>query len=118
MWKCVFDRGNEHIQSHFSLKISPLIIFFIICIDPANEYLYSGELRKNLKKKYLLIHEKVRKKSKLEIFFIHESVKIWHWGEHLLLGCYLKPEIGYTQILFGKSHLNYVYYTAKCFSWT
>ena len=34
------------IQSHLSWKISPLHLFFIICIDPANEYLYSGEVRK------------------------------------------------------------------------
>ena len=35
------------------------IYCFIICVDSANEYLYSGE---------------VRKKSQVEIFFIHENV--------------------------------------------
>ena len=34
-------------------------------------------------------------------------------GEHLLLGCYLKHEIGYTQFFLKKSHYNTVYYTAK-----
>ena len=30
-------------------KVGPLHIFFIILLDPADEYLCSGEVRKNLK---------------------------------------------------------------------
>ena len=66
VWKYDFDRGKEPIQSHLSWKIGPLHIFFIICVDSAKEYLYSGE---------------VRKKSKVEIFFYSwKRVKIWLWG--------------------------------------
>ena len=54
MRKCDFDRGKEPIQSHFSRKIGPLHIFLIISMNPAKEYLYTGE---------------VRKKSKVGIFF-------------------------------------------------
>ena len=44
-----FFRGNEPIQSHLPWKVGPLHIFFIIFMDPAKEYLYTGEVRKNLK---------------------------------------------------------------------
>ena len=61
VWKCDFDRGKEPIQSHLYWKIGPLhTSCFIICVDSADEYPYSGE---------------VRRKSKVGIFFIHE--KFW-----------------------------------------
>ena len=70
VWKCDFYRGNGPIQSHLLWKVGPLHIFFIILLDPADEYLCSGE---------------VRKKSKVGIFFYSwKSVKIWRWGDHLL----------------------------------
>ena len=70
VWKYDFFRGKRPIQSHLSWKVGPLHIFFIMFLDPADEYIYSGE---------------VIKKSKVEIFFYSwKSVKIWRWGEHLL----------------------------------
>ena len=35
--------GKEPIQSHLSWKIGPLHIFFIIFMDPANEYLWATQ---------------------------------------------------------------------------
>ena len=44
-----FYRGKGPIQSHLPWKVGALHIFFIILLDPADEYLCSGEVRKNLK---------------------------------------------------------------------
>ena len=33
-------------RSHLLGKVGPLYIFFIIFMDPAKEYLYTGEVRK------------------------------------------------------------------------
>ena len=50
-------------QGHLPWKVGPLHIFFIIFMDPAKEYLYTGE---------------VRKKFKVGIFFYSQkSVKMW-----------------------------------------
>ena len=46
VWKCDFDKGKEPIQSHLPWKVGPLDIFFIIFMDPAEEYLYTEEVRK------------------------------------------------------------------------
>ena len=90
VWKCDLDRGKEPIQSHLSWKIGLLHIFFIILMNPANKYLYTGE---------------VRKKSKVGIFFLFtKECENLTLGEHLLLGCYLKHEVGYTQFFLKKSH--------------
>ena len=58
-----FIRGKEPIQSHLPWKIGPLHIFFIIFMDPGEEYLYTEEVRRKFKVGI--------------IFYSWKSVKMW-----------------------------------------
>ena len=56
-----FIGGRGLFRATYLEKLGPLHIFFIILLDPADEYLCSGEVRKKSKVRIFFIHEKVRK---------------------------------------------------------